>query len=80
MAALVGLIVVLPVVVQGLPSSRQDPITRYLPSVAGQAVIGHTKFTPAGQQLRPWNGIGLFCAYLLAVLIAAGVVTNRRDA
>jgi hypothetical protein len=33
-----------------LPAAWQDSLNPYLPSVAGQAVIGHTKFTPT---LRP---------------------------
>jgi ABC-2 type transport system permease protein len=79
-ATLVGLILILPVLVQGLPASWQDAITRYLPSTAGQAVIGHTKFTPPGHQLTPWTGLGLLCAYTAATLIAAAVSLNRRDA
>jgi ABC-2 type transport system permease protein len=79
-ATLVGLILILPVLVQGLPESWQDTINRYLPSAAGQAVIGHTRFTPPGHQLTPWTGLGLFCAYTAATLIAAAVTLNRRDA
>jgi ABC-type transport system involved in multi-copper enzyme maturation permease subunit len=79
-AAVVGLIVILPVLVQGLPSSWQAAITRYLPSVAGQAVIGRTKFTPPGHLLSPWAGFALFCAYTAAVLTAATLTLNRRDA
>lgn len=79
-ATLVGLVLVLPVLVQGLPADWQDAITRYLPSVAGQAVIGHTRFTPPGQQLSPWTGLGLFTAYTAATLIAAAITLHRRDA
>ena len=57
-ATLVGLILILPVLVQGLPVTWQDTITRYLPSIAGQAIIGHTRFTPPGHTAhpldRPW--------------------------
>ena len=79
-AAVVCLILVLPVLVQGLPSAWQAAITRYLPSAAGQAIIGRTKFTPPGHLLSPWAGFALFCAYTAAVLTAAAVVLNRRDA
>lgn len=78
-AAAVGLIVVLPVLAQGLPSAWQAAMTRYLPSAAGQAIIGHTKFTPPGHLLSPWAGFALFCAYTGATLTAAAVVLNRRD-
>ncbi len=79
-AAFTGLILVLPVVIQGLPTSWQDAITRYLPSVAGQAVIGRTKFTPAGHLLAPWTGFAVLCGYAAAALAAATVMLNHRDA
>jgi hypothetical protein len=79
-AAVIGLVIILPVLVQGLPAAWQDAITRYLPSAAGQAVIGRTRFTPHGAMLAPWAGFALFCAYTAAVLIAAAVLLNRRDA
>jgi ABC-type transport system involved in multi-copper enzyme maturation permease subunit len=52
-AAVAGLVIILPVLVQGLPSSWQDAITQYLPSAAGQAIIGRTKFAPPGPLLSP---------------------------
>jgi ABC-2 type transport system permease protein len=79
-AAVVGLIVILPVLVQGLPPAWQADIIRYLPSVAGQAVIGRTKFTPPGPVLSPWAGFALFCGYTAVVLIAAALTLSRRDA
>jgi ABC-2 type transport system permease protein len=79
-ATLVGLILILPVFIQGLPANWQDAITTYLPSVAGQAVIGHTKFIPPGHLLTPWTGLGLFGAYTVAVLVTAAIALNRRDA
>lgn len=79
-AAVVGLVVILPVLVQGLPSSWQAALTRYLPSVAGQAVIGRTKFAPPGPLLSPWAGFGLLCAYTAVVLSAAALALHRRDA
>lgn len=52
-AAVVGLALILPVLVQGLPASWQNAVTRYLPSAAGQAIIGRTKFAPSGHLLPP---------------------------
>ena len=79
-AAVVGLVLILPVLVQGLPSSWQTAITRYLPSTAGQAIIGRTKFTPPGHLLAPWTGLALFSVYTAVVLIAATITLNHRDA
>ena len=79
-AAVIGLIIIVPVLVQGLPQSWQSTITRYLPSAAGQAVIGRTKFTPPGHVLPPWTGFAVFCAYAAVILTAAAIVLHRRDA
>ncbi len=79
-AAVVGLVLILPVLVQGLPASWQAHISRYLPSAAGQAIIGRTKFAPPGHLLSPWAGFALFCLYTLAALIAGAALLNRRDA
>lgn len=79
-AAVVGVVLVLPVFIQGLPPAWQDAITRYLPSAAGQAIIGRTKFTPPGHLLSPWAGFAVFCAYAAAALAAAAIMLNRRDA
>jgi ABC-2 type transport system permease protein len=78
--AVTGLVIILPVLVQGLPSSWQAVTTRYLPSVAGQAIIGRTKFAPPGQLLPAWTGFALFCAYTAVVLTAAALTLSRRDA
>lgn len=48
--------------------------------MAGQAIIGRTKFTPAGHVLAPWTGLAVFCAYTAVILTSAAVVYNRRDA
>jgi hypothetical protein len=58
----------------------EGAITRYLPSVAGQAIIGRTKFIPPGRLLPPAAGFALFCAYTAAVLTAAALTLTRRDA
>jgi len=79
-AAVVGVILILPVLMQGLPSSWQNAVTRYLPSAAGQAIIGRTKFAPPGHLLAPWAGFAVFCGYAAAALTAAAVMLGRRDA
>jgi ABC-2 type transport system permease protein len=56
-AAVIGLIIVLAVLVQGLPATWQNAIDKYLPSTAGQAIIGCTKFTPPGHLLAPGQAL-----------------------
>jgi ABC-2 type transport system permease protein len=60
--------------------SRQGNVNPYSPSVAGQMIIGHTKFAPPGHLLGPWAGFAVFCAYTAATLIAAANTLHRRDA
>jgi len=79
-AILIALVIFLPVAVGALPAASQDHINPYLPSVAGQAVIGHTKFNPPGPLLSPWTGFAVFCGYAAAILIAAAITLRRRDA
>jgi ABC-type transport system involved in multi-copper enzyme maturation permease subunit len=79
-AVMVAVMFILPGVVGALPSSWQTTITGYLPSNAGQAIIGHTRFAPHGALLlSPWMGFAVFCGYTTIVLIAAAVILSRRD-
>jgi ABC-2 type transport system permease protein len=79
-AILIALVIFLPISVGALPAAWQNDLNPYLPSVAGQAVIGHTKFTPPGHLLPPWTGFAVFCGYAATTLIAAAVMLSRRDA
>jgi ABC-type transport system involved in multi-copper enzyme maturation permease subunit len=76
-AAVFGLVFVLPGIVAALPSSWDKAISPYLPSNAGQAIIGTSHGVAS---LSPWAGFGIFCAYATAALVAAAVMLQRRDA
>lgn len=75
-ASLFGLLFVIPVVVHFLPSSWADPIDKYLPMSAGQALV---QVRPDSSSLSPWVGFLVFCLYAAAALIAAAVTLGRRD-
>ena len=45
--------------------SRMPGTNPFLPSVAGQVIIGQTKFSPPGQLLILWTGFAVFCGYAL---------------
>ena len=77
-AALFGLVFVLPGLVAALPSSWQSA-TRFLPSATGQAIIGRTKFAPT-HVLSPWLGFGLFSCYAAFALVSAAFLLRSRDA
>jgi len=76
-AALFGLILVLPLLAQALPSSLQVHVVKYLPLLAGTA--GMNTATD-GDQLGPWAGLGVFAIYVVVALGIGLVVLRRRDA
>lgn len=79
-AVVVTLMFILTGLVAALPTTWQNAITGYLPSNAGQAIVGHTRFAArAALLLPPGVGFAIFCGYAAAALIAAAVVLSRRD-
>jgi hypothetical protein len=59
-----------------LPPSKHWVI-EYMPANSGTQAFTANPHPPA---LAPWTGLGVFCLYVLASLIAALVLTERRDA
>jgi len=78
-AALLGLILVLPAVLQALPTSLRNSIDKFLPGNAGQAIF-HTGTIKGTTSLSPWVGIALFAIYAAASLGIGLVLVHRRDA
>ena len=76
-AAVFGLILVLPLLAQALPDSLQQHIMKYLPLLAGTAGMNTVN---DGGQLSPWAGLGVFALYVVAALAVGLVVLRRRDA
>jgi ABC-type transport system involved in multi-copper enzyme maturation permease subunit len=76
-ATLFGLVLVLPLLAQALPSSEQQHITKFLPLLAGTAGMNTVK---ASDQLAPWTGLGVFALYVVAALGIGLFVLRRRDA
>ncbi len=56
-AALFGLLLVLPLLAQALPSSLQQHVSKFLPLLAGTAGMNTVSGT---DQLAPWAGLGVF--------------------
>jgi ABC-type transport system involved in multi-copper enzyme maturation permease subunit len=76
-AVLFGLLIILPVVAQALPTSWFPHIYPYLPNQAGQAIMqvhGGALF------LAPWTGLGVFAAYAAALIALGALLLRRRDA
>lgn len=76
-ATLVGVVLILPLLAQALPSPYSTDVTKYLPLSAGSQIIS-TRVDPSA--LSPWAGIGIAAAYAAAALVAGLYVLRRRDA
>jgi hypothetical protein len=76
-SAVFGLLLVVPLLSEALPSDWQVHIVPYLPSNAGAALM-HLSQGP--HEMAPWSGFGLLCGYVAVALAAAAVVLRRRDA
>jgi ABC-2 type transport system permease protein len=76
-AALVGLLLILPILVNFLPSPWNTDISKYLPLQAGNAVFHTAKL--ASTDLALWVGFAVFCAYAVASLALGAVLLARRD-
>jgi ABC-2 type transport system permease protein len=76
-SALVGIMLILPVVVGLLPNGIGETITKCLPSEAGGAFITATHNTGA---LSPWIGLGVLVLWVVGAFAAATMLVRRRDA
>ena len=71
-AALVGLLLILPILVNFLPSPWNTDISKYLPLSAGNSVFHTAKL--ASTDLSLWVGFAVFCAYAVASLAVGAVL------
>src|SRR5664280_673254 len=60
-SAVVGLLFVLPILSNFLPSDIRSHVAKYLPAEAGAAIW--TLHPRASESLSPWVGFGVLCAY-----------------
>lgn len=77
-AALVGILLILPILTEFLPSPWNDDIRKFLPSEAGRGIF-HV-FSNRSADFGPWAGFALFCGYTAILLVIASVLLSRRDA
>ncbi len=73
----IGLLFVLPIVVNFLPASWSNDIVRWLPSEGGLA-IWNTRQVP--HEFPAWGEFAVFLAYTAAILIAGFILFRKRDA
>ena len=76
-AALVGVLVLAPLVGGFLPASFQESVAKYFPAQAGMSVFS---VVPDPRALSPWAGYGVLLAYVATTLAVGGFLLTRRDA
>jgi ABC-2 type transport system permease protein len=77
-SAVIGIVLVLPILSGLLPGSWGAHINAYLPEQAG-TLITHTQEV-SGDLLSPWQGFGVLCLWTALLLAAAAYLLRRRDA
>jgi ABC-2 type transport system permease protein len=76
-AAFAGIFFVIPPLMNVLPTNWNNAISKYLPSNAGADVFS---LTHGPNDLGPWTGFGVFCAYTAVAAAIAAILLVRRDA
>jgi ABC-2 type transport system permease protein len=76
-AAIIGVLLVLPVIVSALPGSLSITAGRYLPSTAGRALY---VMNSGSAMPSPWAGFAIFAGYAAVVVACAALTLRRRDA
>ncbi len=80
-SAFVGIVLVLPLIVQALPTSIGNAVARYLPANIGLTMFStHGVPDRIGPAFGPWAGFGLLVLYTVVILGAGCWVLVRRDA
>jgi ABC-2 type transport system permease protein len=80
-SAFVGIVLVLPLIVEALPASINDAVARYLPANIGLVMFStHGIPDDIGSAFSPWTGFALLVLYAVVVLALGCWVLVRRDA
>ncbi|HEX3426304.1 MAG TPA: hypothetical protein VHT30_09240 [Acidimicrobiales bacterium] len=77
-AGVIGFVLVLAPLAQLLPGTIGKHVHAYLPTEAG-VLIAQTHRT-SSDLLSPWQGIGVFCLWVVVLLAVSAYLLNTRDA
>jgi len=80
-SAFVGVLFILPLIAQALPSSIRDGIEKYLPANIGATLTSVVPgFRSSASAFSPWVGFAILCGYAVAALGVGAWLLQRRDA
>jgi hypothetical protein len=75
-SAYIGVLLVVPIIVNALPRSITQHLVKFLPDHIGAAIVSIN----VDNALPPWTGILALAGYAAVLLIIGGLLLNRRDA
>jgi ABC-2 type transport system permease protein len=76
-AAMMAVVLVLPLIAEALPDSWRNPVTEFWPTQAGNQI---TSVYHSAHTLQPWPGFGVMCLFVAIVYAIAWTLLDRRDA
>ncbi len=76
-AAMMAVVLVLPLIAQALPDSWRNPVNEFWPTQAGNQL---TSVYHSAHTLQPWPGFGVMCLFVAIVYAIAWTLLDRRDA
>jgi len=76
---MIGLLFVIPVLVNMLPDSWRNDLVRWLPTSASRA-ISATVGPQDPHLFSPWGQFAVFAVCTAVLLVAGGILFRRRDA
>jgi ABC-type transport system involved in multi-copper enzyme maturation permease subunit len=80
-ATFAGVVLVLPLIVQALPTSISNAVARYLPANIGLVLFStHGLPDRVGPAFSPWTGFAILVIYTIVILGIGCWVLVRRDA
>lgn len=74
--AYVFVLLVMPIIVAGLPSSIGNQLARFLPLSIGSVMTNN----PVPRAFGPWTEFAFLCGYAVLALALGAVLLVRRDA
>jgi hypothetical protein len=77
-SAFVGILLVLPLIVQALPTSILLNVRRFLPDRIGVDMLTTNQTFP--HAFAPWTGLFVLCIYAVVLIAVGSVLVVRRDA
>ena len=76
----VGLLFVVTILVNLLPSTWQNHVDKWIPAMAGTQIWSTVPYQGQPAMFAPWTGYAVFCGYAAIVLIVAVALFRKRDA